>query len=60
MNPGQRVSFLIGQKTAYGNTVGTESAGGYLVAIDPQYLGASMGVLRIVAFFAAVSLTQVS
>lgn len=60
MNPGQRVSFLIGANTAYGTVVAVEAAGGYQVAIDAQYVGAAMGVLRLVAFFAAVSLTPVS
>lgn len=60
MNIGQRVSFLIGAKTAYGTVVSAPLAGGYQVAIDAQYVGASQGTLRLVSFFAAVSLTPVS
>ncbi len=59
MNLGQRVSFKIGQLNAYGSIVSPLMGGGYLVAIDPQYVGSSAGVLRITAFFAAVSLTAV-
>ena len=59
MSIGQRVSFLIVGKTAYGTIVSVEMAGGYLVAIDAQYVSAAVGVLRFAVFFPAVSLTAV-
>lgn len=60
MTTGQRVSFRIGQATAYGTVVSAEIAGSYLVAIDAQYVGASAGQLRLTALFAAVSLAAVA
>ena len=61
MNIGQRVSFAIGpnQPRALGTVVSAEVAGGYLVGVDAQYVGASQGVLKLVSWFAAVSLTAI-
>lgn len=61
MSIGQRVSFAIGpaQPRALGTVVSAEVSGGYLVAIDSQYVGASQSILKLVSWFAAVSLTAI-
>ena len=61
VNIGQRVSFAIGpsQPRALGTVVSALVSGGYLVAIDAQFVGASQGILKLVSWFAAVSLTAI-
>ncbi len=59
MNANTRVSFLIGGKTAYGTTVEDEAFGKIEVAVDPQYMQGSQGILRIVIWIPVVSLTVV-
>lgn len=59
MIPGTRVSFLLAGLTAYGTVVQAPALGRCLVAVDPQYMQASQGVLFLTIWIATVSLTVV-
>lgn len=60
MNLGQRVSFQISGKMAYGYVVSDELAGRRQVAVDPQYMLGAQGELSIVIWIAVVALTVVA
>lgn len=59
MNPGQRVSFQLAGKTAYGSVVMAQSLDRYIVAVDPQYMQGSQGTVNICIWIPSVSLTAV-
>ena len=59
MSAGTRVSFMIGQVKAYGTTVSDALAGRIQVAVDPQYMQGSQGILSLVVWIPVVSLTEV-
>ena len=54
-----RVSFQILGKTAYGTTVLDEACGRCLVAVDPQYMQGSQGILSLTIWIPTVSLSAV-
>lgn len=54
-----RVSFLIRGTTALGTTVADEAFGRCLVAVDPNFMQGSQGVLNIVIWIPVTSLTAI-
>lgn len=60
MIPGARVRFLLAGQQAYGTIVTAPSLGRCIVAVDPNYMQGSQGVLFITIWIATVSLTVVS
>ena len=59
MTKGRRVSFQIRGTRALGLTVTDEVAGRILVAVDPEYMQGSQGVLNIVIHIPTTSLTEI-
>lgn len=60
MAPNTRVSFQLAGKVAYGITVLEEQFGKVLVAVDPNYMQGSQGVLCITIWIPSTSLTVVA
>lgn len=54
-----RVSFQLAGKKAYGITCADEAFGRIQVAVDPNYMQGSQGVLNIVIWIPVTSLTVV-
>ena len=59
MLAGTRVSFMIGQVRALGTTITAEGDGRISVAVDPNYIQGSQGILRFVIWIPVVSLTVI-
>lgn len=59
MTANTRVSFQLAGKTAYGTTVLDEAYGRCLVAVDPNYMQGSQGMLNICIWIPSVSLTAI-
>lgn len=59
MTANTRVSFFIKAVRAYGTTVSDEVSQRILVAVDPQYMQGSQGVLSVVIWIPVTSLTVV-
>lgn len=57
MSPNVRVSFQLQGRTAYGTTCAAEAFGRVQVAVDPNSLPISSGVLSFVIWIPVTSLT---